>query len=155
MEERPAFRQLESAAAPPGETCSRESWAAEHSVGPWAPPCPRARGWASPPLPGPSWGCGAHCPRGAQVARPEALVPCPHPLAASEGLGAVRVGRVGGWLQRVVGEHVGLPQDGQVHQYLQQPAHRELQGRPVQQEVGRLEGVATRPHEDHLDAAET
>ena len=94
----------------------------------------------------PTWGTGSQA---------EALVPRPHPLAASEGLGAGGVGHVGGWLQRVAGEHVGLPQDGQVHQHLQQPAHGELQGRRVQQEVCRLEGVATRPHEDHLDAAET
>lgn len=89
------------------------------------------------------------------AAVPEAAVTCPRPPAASEGLGRGGVRRVGGRLGAGAGEYVGLRQDGQVHQHLQQAAHGELQGRAVQQEVRRLEGVAARPHEHHLDAAGT
>lgn len=75
--------------------------------------------------------------------------------ATSEGLGTGGVHRMGGRLRRVAGKHVGLRQDGQVHQHLQQTAHGELQGCAIEQEVHCLEGVATRPHEHHLDAVET
>lgn len=72
-----------------------------------------------------------------------------------EGLGTGRVHGVQGWLRGVAGKGVDLHKDGQVHQHLQQAAHRELQGRTLQQKVGRLEGVTACPHGNHLDAEDT
>lgn len=76
-------------------------------------------------------------------------------LGASEGLGTGRVCSMGCWLLGVAGKGIGLPQDGQVHQHLQQATDRELQGCTIEQEVGCLEGVPTCPHEHHLEAVET
>lgn len=72
---------------------------------------------------------------------------------ASESLGTSRVHCVGCWLLGVVSKGIGLPQDSQVHHDLQQTTDRELQRSAVEQEVGCLEGVATCPHEHHLEAA--
>ena len=46
-----------------------------------------------------------------------------------------------------------LEEDGVVEPHLQHAAHPELEGRVAHDEVDRLEDVAARPQQHHLDAA--